>query len=228
MNQTIDGRWPIALLGLAVTLLGAWTMYQEAMPNFAGGRTAIARLAAAPDSDVPLGLTVRSQHSALLDCEMIFRSSRAIEMQYLLADEQDRLVSLCGQMADAVIAQSPQDAFGWFIRAAASAATGDMAGFNDAMLRSQLTGPNEGWLASMRVGLAEAHLASLDQATSDANLHDLQVVASTYIYAPTLARRFVADDDFRTRMTSVLETMPPADQRRFLSAVRAILTATGR
>ena len=226
MNQRNTGQWPIALVGLAVLLMGGWTMYQEATPNLRGGTSAIERLLTMPDGEAPIGLTILSQHRALLDCEEVFRSERAIEMQYLQPVEREQLVISCGQMADAILAKSPTDSFAWLVRAAAHAAQDDNPGFNVALRNSQLSGPNEGWLANMRVQVAEANLTALTEETLIGHEHDMQVAAT--VYSPTLARRYVSDEDFRIRMTKVLETMQPQDQRRFLAAIRAALTTSGR
>ena len=228
MIHRTTGHWPIALVSVTVFLMGGWTMYLEAAPNLRGGTTAISRLSAMPNGEAPIGLTVLSQHRALLDCEELFRSVRAIEMQYLSPAEREQLVAICGEMADVTLAKSPVDSFAWLIRAGASAAQGDNSGFNAALQNSQSSGPNEGWLANMRVEAGEANLASLSEETFTGHERDMQVAASIHTYASGMARRYVSDEGFRIRMTKVLEIMRPQEQRRFLSAIRAALTKSGR
>jgi hypothetical protein len=228
MIRKYTGQWTVAVAGLAILVMGTWTMYVEAMPNFRGGTTAIARLATVPSGKEPIGLTILSQHRALLDCEQFFRSSRSLEMQYLPQSTRDQLPTVCGQLATSVLGRAPIDSFAWLIRAAASAEEGEEPGFNTALRSSQLSGPNEGWLASMRLEVGEANWSLLSADTLIGHERDMQVAASAYIYAPVVARRYVSDTAFRARMNKVLETMQPASQRRFLTIVRATLTASGR
>lgn len=228
MNQIIDGRWPIALAGLAVLLLGGWTMYQEVSPNLRGGTTAIGRVLAMPDGNAPIGLALMSQHRALLDCELIMRSERSLEMQYLQADERQRAVDNCGQMAGNILARSPANSFAWLVKAATAIGQGNVTEFNDALLRSYLTGPNEGWIASLRLRMAEAHIDELTGEARDRHDLDLALVASDALLAAPLARQYLTSGPLRGRMKEVLETMPPADQQQFLRAVQTALTASGR
>ena len=228
MNQYRSSFLLVAFAGLATALMGAWTMYQEIMPNLRGGTSPVTRIAAMPDGAAPIGLTLLSRHQALLDCDTTLRSAHALEMQYLAADDQRRLPAICADMASRIVAQGPADSFAWYIRAAAAAALDDSATFNTALNRSQLTGPHEGWIADMRVGLAENNLTRLDsQAMAQHNL-DLQLVASTNRYRWRTVGRFVRDAAFRERMTAQLDALEPTAQRRFLASVRRILTASGR
>lgn len=228
MNTKMAGSALVAIAGAAVLLMGARTMYLEATPNMRGGSTAISRIANMADGSAPIGLTLLTQHHALLDCEQTLRSSVSLEIQYLSPDQRERLPKTCAQMARNIVARSPADSFAWFVSAAAAAAMSDPLALNADLERSQVTGPNEGWLASMRLELAENNLASLNASTLATHQQDMRIVAATGGYISSVARRFVLDEDFRQRMSAALENMTAKDQARFLSAVRAALNSPGR
>ncbi|MGV8955669.1 MAG: hypothetical protein ACOH2M_31540 [Cypionkella sp.] len=228
MKQQQNSILLVGLAGLTIALMGAWTMYQEVMPNLRGGSSAITRVASMPAGDAPIGLTVLSQRQALLDCEKTLRLAHGFEMRYLSAGQQLRLPGICAEMASGVVARSPADSLAWFIRAAAATAMNDSELFNTALSRSQLAGPHEGWIAVMRVELAEHNFAQLDSHALAQHSLDLQLVAASNRYRWGTARRFVRDADFRERMTEELETVDPTVQRSFLSAVRRILTSNGQ
>ena len=223
----VSTRWPLAAAGVLTALLGFWTMYLEAAPNLRGGSTAIARVASMPDGQAPIGLTVLSQHRALLDCEQVLRSGRALEMQFLPEAEQQRLIDVCRDMADDVAGRNPSDSFAWLVLASAAAAGGDAPGFNIALQQSHATGPNEGWIASMRVATSERYSALMSAEATDRHDEDIKLVAGGQ-YAPTVARLYLASAQFRTRMGALLEGMAPADQRTFLDTVQNVLSDSGR
>src|SRR5690606_33940252 len=153
------------------------TMYREAAPNLRGGATAIGRVAAMPDGSASVGLTLLSQHTALLDCEQTLRSAQSLEMRYLTEDRRQRLTDICADMAGNILARSPADSFAWLVAALAAAQRGDNDAFNQAFIRSYDNGRHEGWLANMRVTAAESHLEALLPAAMALHEQDIKLVA---------------------------------------------------
>nr|WP_295884931.1 hypothetical protein [uncultured Devosia sp.] len=215
------------IAGVLAALLGFWVMYQEAAPNVRGGATAIARVANMPDGEAPIGLTLLSQHRALLDCEQVLRSGQALEMQFLSVADQQRLIDVCRDMASDLTELNPSDSFAWLVLASAAASRGDTPGFNSALLQSQATGPNEGWIASLRVTASERNYAMLSAEALSRHNEDIELVAGGP-YAPSVARLYISSVQFRTRMDELLKRMAPVHQRTFLDAVRSVLSKSGR
>lgn len=219
---------PLLVAAVAATLTGAWTMYQEAQPNLRGGNTAVTRLAGLPETGAAVGLSTLTQRQALLDCELVLRSNRAIALQYVDAEQRDRLPAICLGIADQITAASPANALAWLVGAVGEIAAGDAAEFNARLMKSYLTSPRELWLARMRTRIAEAHHGSLLPDLVPHHDADIMLVAASPGHNTDLALKYLRDGSFRTRMSTLLETMAPAGQQSFLHAVRGILAASGR
>ena len=95
-----------------------------------------------------------------------------------------------------------------------------MEDFDLALRNSQLTGPNEQWIARYRVNLAETYFAQLSPAARKAEEADLRLLASSERGVKLIAQRYIADPDFRARITAVVETMPGERQAAFLRSVK--------
>jgi hypothetical protein len=228
MLDISGGRGLLFVCGLLVTLLGGWTAYQEAAPNFRGGATPIERLMAMPDGKAPAGLTLRSQRSALLDCEVALRSYQSIQMQFQTQEAQQHIANVCAELGARLSASNPSDPLAWLVVAAAAAHGNDLAKFNLGLERSQIVAPNEGWIASLRVDWAGKYAEALSPAASAGYDHDLANVAASYSAYWMLAGRYVDEPAFRQRMTTVLQTMPPESQAHFLGGVKSVLAASNR
>jgi hypothetical protein len=114
----------------------------------------------------------------------------------------------------------PSYAYGWYSIAAFSFALADDERGLYALRRSQAVAKSEQWLTERRVQLSEIYLAQLDEAALASHRQDLILLAQSNRGVRSIARRYVEDANFRERITALVETLPDADQARFVANVR--------
>ena len=163
------------------------------------------------------GLSAYSKRQLLDSCFAIMKLPI-----YKLYPEERRhaFATQCRDNANTIAVTMPTNSVAWIISAMASAELGDIASMNTALVRSQRSAPNEQNIAEIRVDLAENHYAELSAETRDANQRDLALLASSYNGARTIAGRYIKDQAFRERITTVVSSMPADVQKRFLGNVR--------
>jgi hypothetical protein len=127
----------------------------------------------------------------------------------------------CIETARTSISQMPSHSYGYYIEALARFALGEADMAVAALERSQAVGPNEQWLAERRVGVAETHYAALEAYAGTGHLADLALLAQSRRGIRSIAARYVANPEFRERVTAVVETLPDDIQQRFVAVVRA-------
>lgn len=130
------------------------------------------------------------------------------------------LAEKCRLRSAYVVENTPTDSFAWAVNALSSALLGKTELLNTALVASQRVGPNEQWIARRRVEIAEMFLASLDTTALTAHDRDLTLLAGSYRGVRYLARRYVTNPDFRSRITTVVEKLPAEQQRMFLANIR--------
>lgn len=112
------------------------------------------------------------------------------------------------------------DSLSWVVAARASYILGDQEALNRYLDYARRSGPNEQWVAALRVALAEDAMPLLDADNAEDHKSDLALMVMSRSGIAAIARRYWADQDFRERITSVVEQMSNDDQRRFVSSVR--------
>lgn len=215
--------WAIAIAALGVSCLGVWAMYNEGAPYANVGATSLTRLASLPAEDALVGMTVKTQETALLDCEVGLRSFNSVEILYLSEDFRKGLAPKCLAIADGILHDAPTNAFAALVGAAAAAHLEDWDGFNQRLQQSQITAAHEGWVALMRFNLAEVNYARLSPATKAGQDRDAALLVSSFDGLSGVATQYILDEGFRSRMASLLETFSPRDQKRFLDRVRHLI-----
>lgn len=211
---------PLIPLSAAVFVLGAWTVREEAATYFQGGATSVQRVAASLELESVPGLSIATRQATLLDCDAVLRAPEALELRFLPEHVRIDMVSHCRAVADAIAASAPTTSLAWLVGARASSQLGDWSGFNDRLLRSQLTGPTEQWIAELRVGLSEDNHDRLDERTRASSERDLRMLIGSLSGIYALTQRYLDDPTFRERITAIVESMPEASQNRFLSVLR--------
>lgn len=167
--------------------------------------------------DFVFGLSSYSKLTVMSDCFRLVLSYSDIDM----VDETVRgVVSRCADRAAEVVKTTPTDSFAWLVRAAASVRLAANEDFNIALQNSQLTGPNEQWIARFRVNLAENYFSALNPRSLKSEEADLRLLVSSEKGIQLIAKRYISNPDFRARITTVVETMPPRRQAVFLKVVK--------
>lgn len=210
----------LAALSAIVLVLGAYAVQQETAGFLRGGDTSVKRVAAALDAGDPIGLSTLSQQATLLDCNTVLRWPNALEMRYQPDDARASMVAHCLTVSDAIASTAPTTSLAWLVGARAALQMGDTSGFNHRLLRSQLTSPTEQWLAEQRVELSEDNLSLLDEHTRTSHERDLAMLVSSLSGIYALTKRYLDDPAFRERIAAIVETLPEASQRRFISVLQ--------
>lgn len=165
------------------------------------------------------GLAVATRRASLLDCGTALTDGAGFDT--LLPANQASILSGCAELARDVAAANPTQSYAYFTAAAVAARNGDWPVASEQLQLSYLTAPAEQWLAEWRVNLVEDHRDNLDPAILSLHERDLRVMAASWAGLDLLSRRYKADPDFRERITTIVETMPAFDQRRFINYIRS-------
>lgn len=211
----------LALSGALLTAgLGAWVTQGEARSFLVSGGSAPARVLTLADNQGHIGFATGTQKAFLADCAKTLWNLFVPEVLAMSEAQRQSLAPTCQALARQAIADSPTNVFAYYVLAASAAAQGDVALYNDSLALSYRTGPSEQWIAAWRVGLAETMHAATAPALAAHHDHDIALLIQGFVGIEAIARRFVADEAFRARVTRLLETMPPERAERFLSHVR--------
>lgn len=217
MNKRF-GLWLLLAGSVCLASAGAAAAIQEFRAFSFGGVTDASRVAALSGGDFHYAASPDSRRSMLQAC----RSSISGLYGRLQVDAvRNPVLTTCLMTAEAIASENPTDSFAWYISALAASEIGDVTRFNERLLQSQRTGPSEQWIAEMRVQLAEDHYDSLTPAVRAKNDDDLAMLVQSQRGIRSIARRYVGVPTFRERITQIVETLPVAEQRRFLSSVRS-------
>ncbi len=221
-----SARLGIVGLGLvsgALALGGLATGYEEIESFAAGGTTPAARFAALAETGAIWAPSLLSKRLVLDSC------LEAINGSYgkLQPGESRRIViEHCRSSADAIVGEAPSYSFGWFVGALAAASLGDTGGFNARVRNSQVTGPSEQWVAELRVKLVEDNYAVAAPEVLTRHDADLRLLVASPRGIASIAERYANVPDFRSRIAAIVETLPEADQARFVAAVRGAVAET--
>ena len=203
--------------GLLIGAAGAVTAYQEFEVFAAGGLGPPDRFAALRHGvyhDAPSILAKRLVLDACVE------ATTGIYGIMQASEDRSRMLEHCRAEADRIAAEAPAYAYAHYVGALAAARLGDTDGFNSRILRAQVTGPNEQWVAEQRVALVEDQFAAATPEVLSRHDADLRLLVASNRGVVSISQRYIRQPDFRERITAIVETMPPADQSRFVSRVR--------
>lgn len=201
---------------LSLTLASGWLAHLELQ---AVGFARLPDLQALARGVQPQLALSAAADQALLDGCLL--AARSVEGRLLTGEPRKSLQKTCLRTSEAITRRAPAGAYAWFVVATFRREAGDIAGFNQALERSYGAGAYVQWIAALRVELAERHLADMRSAVHQHHRVDLALLVQSPRGAALLARRYVADQGFRTRISAVVAGLPEAQQRAFIYALRA-------
>lgn len=215
-----------ATLFLAMLLVGAGAIVgvTEARSYLAGGSSQRERFDILARGGVDTGLSVAARNLLLKNCLDTMASLTARAQP---GERRHAVQSNCMAIADRIVEQEPTSALAWYVGAVAAAALSDLPGMAKRLGEAQRTGPTEQWLAQMRVELAEENYAALPADVLAGHKRDLTLLVQSQDGVGSIARRYVQQPDFRLRITTLVEELPPAFQERFLVYVQQFAQAAG-
>jgi hypothetical protein len=215
------GRLELIALIVGAGLLaggGAMTAVQELNPFAAGGTTAASRFAALAEGAYVPGPSLLAKRLLLDTClEAVVGAYGRLQA----ASDRRPVLEHCLNYADIIVGEAPSYALGWYVGALAAAEMDDVPGFNARLRNAQITGPAEQWVAELRVRLLEDHMDETADDVRARHESDLRLLVASRRGIASIAERYVRDPAFRERIGAIVETMPEADQARFVATVRS-------
>ena len=149
------------------------------------------------------------------------RAVTSIKGRLLYGEKRAQLMDNCKWVADAITDASPRNAYAWYFQAYMALQNEAGDDFNLALQKSYEFGPTEQWVAELRVPLAERGLELLGQEAMEGHQKDLGLLVQSRRGTGSIARRYVRDSEFRSRITDVVETLPQPAQQQFLRSLKA-------
>ena len=148
------------------------------------------------------------------------RAVTSIKGRLLYGESRVQLLENCTRVAGEITDASRSNAYAWYFQAYMALQNEADSDFNAALVKSYQYGPTEQWIAELRVPLAERGLASLNPQAQEGHQNDLGLLVQSRRGIGSIARRYVRDPGFRTRLTDVVETLPQPAQQQFLRALK--------
>jgi hypothetical protein len=215
----------LLLLSLGSMLLAfgsAYALFAESGPYLFAGSGLKQRIEVLAEGQFYPGLS-RPAHDLILDdCVAVASSLYGLTMP---TERRNAALNTCSSAATGFAAASPTYAYAHYVEALLAAERGDSSTLNAALGASRDLAPTEQWLAELRVKLAEDHLKQLQPAAIAGHEADLALLVISQRGIRVIARRYAALAGFRERITAIVETLPPEQQRRFVAALRNEIAA---
>ncbi|MDX6767093.1 MAG: hypothetical protein SFU85_09905 [Candidatus Methylacidiphilales bacterium] len=206
------------LTGAAMlTAAGAVTAYQELDAFSAGGFGPADRFAALQSQSYHAAPSLLGKRLVLDAC---VEAIGGLYGRMQAATDRQAVFEHCRSEADAIARDVPSYSYAYYVGARAAALLGDAGGFNRRILFSQMTGPTEQWVAELRAALVEDNIGSITPEVAQRHLADLRLLVGSQRGIASISSRYIKEPAFRERITAIVETMPEADQARFVANVR--------
>ena len=212
----------LAAIGITLLALSAWAFAQEGGTYLLYAKTPVTSINLRGQDD-PTGLGIATRVEILDQCEKTLRSEKSFELMVLSTIQFEDLRQKCADISQGIAERSPSFSYAWAVAARAAAVAEDWPNMNRFLQASQQTAPNEQWIGRSRFEVADTYFDQLDETTRALYDQDLAMLIKSNTGIPYIARQYVLDVDFRTRITAVLEDMSETDQRRYVSMLRRMI-----
>lgn len=208
------------LIGFSIVFLvfSGWVAFVEVRPFLGGGTDQATRYQAQVNGSVQVGLSNFSQGLVLDDC---LEAVTTIFGRLQPTHERMAVLGHCLTQTRKITRLAPTNSYAWFTQALISSFNGDAAELNSSLKNSRAMGQNEQWIAELRVELAEKERSELDAANLVGHDQDLRMLVGSSRGIRAIARRYLTQQDFKQRITDLVETLDEDLQRRFVERVRA-------
>jgi len=196
----------------------AYALTMEIKPFATNLTSPIQRFSTLEQGSGSPALSIYSQRFLLNDCLEAIAGPTGMAQP---SGRRIKMLNNCQSLAEKAAGSNPTFALAWYIAAYSSAELKQYDLFNFQLAAAQKTAPNEQWLATLRVSLAEDNMQRLSAEARAGNDADLKLLVQSRLGVAAIAARYVAHKEFRERITSIVETLGNAEQRRFVNYVRA-------
>ncbi|ODT72408.1 MAG: hypothetical protein ABS75_04710 [Pelagibacterium sp. SCN 63-23] len=179
------------------------------------------------NADTPTGLSTSSMAMVLNDCSRAVTYARSLEFRYLGEQATRTIFEVCEAKVGAITALSPTNSLAWLTSARLAGQSGNLERLNSDLANSRLVAPNEQWLADLRIELAETYLSDLSAENRAGHDQDLRLMIISGVGLGKMAARYIRHEDFRDRITAIVETVPAFNQNKFINSLNRILRNAG-
>ena len=129
----------------------------------------------------------------------------------------------CNDLADRIIAQAPTSGYAWYMKMVSAARRNDRVEFNRSYMISHEVAPNEQWVAEYRVNLTADHFSMVDPQTQTVFDRDIAMLVSSSRGIKAIAKRYIESDQFRERITNIVDSLSEQRQQFFVNRVKQTL-----
>ena len=210
-----------ALAGLFLIGAAIPAVTSELGAVIGAGHSQSTRMQAMQDGQSRVGLSTDSHKRVLENC------INTLSDPEIWAEDgvREAVLSHCEEQADRALAYAPSDSFIWWAKARLAVERSDIQTVFTDLERSRQTGPYEFWIGLRRLQISERlEILQTDEQRAQQDA-ELLALAQSARGVQQLVSRYLSDEPFRDRIVSLIETLPPREQRRFLNNVRAATRA---
>ena len=207
----------IFIFTIFLAIISGFAFLIEIKPFLASNTSPTARFNILEKNNVTASLSLSANRLKLNNC--LEALAGPIGMAQPTSRRKNVLTS-CQKLARNITKSMPTHAFAYYIGAFASAELRQYETFNFQVVASQKTAPNEQWLAELRVDLVEDKREYINTQTNLSQNKDLTLLAKSAKGVKSIANRYVKQPKFRERITSLVETLSPNEQREFIRNVK--------
>lgn len=209
---------PITLIaGVSAVLLSSVALVREFPVLGYGGQQSLSTTVAIAQDSLSPANSFYGQKRLMSAC---IQGMSGVWQAVAPSDQRLAYAQACLNHALRYASHTTIDSLTWVVAARASYILGDHAALNRYLDYAWRSGRNEQWVAALRVALAEDAMALLDAFTAENHKADLALMVMSRAGISAIAGRYWSDEDFRERITSVVEQMSNEDQMRFVTSVR--------
>lgn len=207
------------VLSAALAFGSAVAAYRELEPFLALSGSPEKRLETLAASVVRPGLSYRSKQTVVNDCADAMTGLAILSVESEVAA---RVYDNCATIASDIVAENPTFSYAWYVLALSVRDASQSKQFQNAILQAHRSSPNQEGLTYYRALLAYSRWSWLEADAQSELTADLAVIATSARGRNWLARRYLADSDFKQTIIAALDKAPANVQRSFLSEVAAV------
>jgi hypothetical protein len=191
----------------------------EARAVLGAGHSHETRMQALAQGSPRIGLSLDSQRRVL---DLCIRTLTHPDFGDAPAAQRTAVRAHCDAQVDHAARRYGADAYVWIAQARLHEQDQALVEMLADVDRARALAPQELWIALRRNDMVQPVEGILTAAEYRGQNADFAVMAQSRVGVRFLAARYLGEPAFRERITAVVETLPPEEQRRFLRNIRSV------
>ena len=206
-----------AILSGCALIFASFALLAEAGAVLGAGHSHETRMTALSQERPRIGLSTDSTWRVLDLCRNTLAHP---DFEAAPEERRARVLAHCQAQVAHAARRAPTDGYVPLMQAVLDRQNGAVIEMLANVDRSRALAPQELWLASLRNAMIEPFESFLTAEEFLGQNADFAVMAQSRSGVRVLASRYLAQPAFRERITSIVETLSPDEQRRFLRDIR--------